>query len=220
MIEIIPTVVPNSLDDVNALLARCRSFSQTFHIDAADGTMTPNTTWVPATDGKLPEADSVFFEAHLMIAHPEAAGSAFARAGAKRVIAHAEAFDSEEEAKHSFDSWKTNGAKEVGIAALIATPLEALEPYILMCDSVTLMTIASVGAQGIPFDERGYGRVADLHARYPDIVIEVDGGVGMEQIAALVRAGASRFSVGSALSKSADPAKTHKELLDLAQGAL
>jgi ribulose-phosphate 3-epimerase len=220
MIEIIPTVVPDSLYDVNALLARCRSFSQTFHVDAANGTMTPNSTWIPSDSERLPAADAVFYEAHLMIAHPEAAGVAFAQAGAKRIVAHAEAFDSEDEAKTTFDSWKTNGAKEIGIAALITTPLEALDPYILTCDSVTLMTIGTVGTQGIPFDERGYGRVADLHARYPDLMIEVDGGVGVEQIAALVRAGAQRFSVGSALSKSPDPAKTHKELFDLAEGAL
>jgi ribulose-phosphate 3-epimerase len=220
MIEIIPTVVPSSADDVSALLARCRSFTQIFHIDAADGTMTPNATWIPNTDEKLPEAEAFFYEAHVMIAHPEAAGTAFAQAGAKRIIAHAEAFGSAEEAQETFDMWRAAGAREIGLAALITTPLEALDPYIEMCDSVTLMTIASVGTQGIPFDERGYGRVADLHARYPDLHIEVDGGIGAAQIATLVRAGATRFSVGSALSKSTDPAKTHKELFELAQGAL
>jgi ribulose-phosphate 3-epimerase len=220
MIEIIPTVVPSSSGDVSALLERCRTFSQTFHIDAADGSMTPNATWIPNSGEKLPEAESVFYEAHVMIAHPEAAGTAFAQAGAKRVIAHAEALGTAEEAQKTFDMWRAAGAAEIGLAALIETPLEALDPYILMCDSVTLMTIASVGTQGIPFDGRGSSRVADLHARYPDLLIEVDGGIGSAQIAALVRAGASRFSVGSAISKSTDPAKTHKELVELAQGAL
>jgi ribulose-phosphate 3-epimerase len=220
MIEVIPTVVPVSLDDMHALLMRCRSFARTFHIDAANGSMSPNTTWIPNTDEKLPEIETVFYEAHVMIAHPEAAGTSFARAGAKRVIAHAEAFDSAEEAQRTFDMWRASGASEIGLAALIATPLEALDPYIEMCDSVTLMTIATVGTQGIPFDERGYGRVADLHARYPDLVIEVDGGIGAGQIATLARAGASRFSVGSAISKSADPANVHKELLELAENAL
>jgi len=220
MSEVIPTVVPSSLDDVVAFVARCREFSKTFHVDAADGSLAPNDTWIPGVGEKLPESGALFYEAHVMAKHPEAAGNAFAAAGAKRIIAHVEAFDSEQEAGSAFASWRNNGATEIGIAALIATPLEALDPYIVSCQSVTLMTIASVGTQGIPFDERGYGRVADLHARYPDLLIEVDGGVGAAQIATLARAGARRFSVGSAISKSPDPAKTHRELLGLAEGAV
>lgn len=219
-IEILPTVVPQSLSDVAALLERCRAFSQALHVDAADGVLAPNKTWQPAPGEKLPDAEHMFYEAHLMVSHPEAAGNAFASAGAKRIIAHAEAFNSAEEAATAFSSWRTCGAEEIGIALLIDTPLEALEPYILSCQSVTLMTIPRVGTQGIPFDERGYGRVADLSSRYPDITIEVDGGVGAAQIAALARAGARRFSVGSAISKSQEPAKTHNELIELAKGAL
>jgi ribulose-phosphate 3-epimerase len=220
MMEVIPTVVPNSLEDVDVFVTKSEVFAQTFHVDAADGIFAPNKTWIPELNETLPEPEKFFYEAHLMIAHPEAAGNAFAIAGAKRIIAHAESFDSEDGAKRTFESWRTAGVKEIGVGLLIDTPLEALEPYIEQCDCVTLMTIASVGRQGIPFDERAYGRVADLHARYPDLVIEVDGGVSATHIATLARAGATRFSVGSAIAKSADPAQIHKELLDLAQKAL
>jgi len=220
MIELIPTVVPNSPEDIDVFLARSRAFSQTFHVDAADGIFAPNVTWIPAAGEKLAEADAFFFEAHLMAAHPEMAGKAFIEAGAKRVIAHVEAFDSAEEAEKIFGSWRAAGAKEVCVALLIATPLEALEGYVEMCDGVTLMSIASVGVQGIPFDERGYGRVADIHSRYPDLLIEVDGGVGETQIATLSRAGARRFSIGSAISKSADPAAEYQKLKSIAESAI
>lgn len=220
MIEIIPTVVPNTLEDVDVFVARSRSFAQTFHVDAADGIFAPNKTWIPELNETLPESEKFRYEAHLMVAHPEAAGSAFAMAGVSRIIAHAEAFDSEEEAKGALQAWKQAGAKEVCLALFIDTPLEALDPYMYSCDCVTLMSIARIGVQGNSFDERAYGRVADLHSRYPDLIIEVDGGVGKEQIAALARAGATRFSVGSAISRSADPAKTHKELFDLASAAV
>jgi len=219
-LEIVPTVVPQTSDDLATLLERCSSFAKTFHIDAADGVFAPNKTWMPAQEYKVPQPETILYEAHLMIKNPEIAGLDFVVSGVERIIAHVEAFDSFEEATKAFATWRVKGAKEIGIAALIETPLEALEAYVGICDSVTLMTIAEVGRQGIPFDERGYGRVADLHARYPDLVIEVDGGVGETQIATLTRAGARRFSVGSALSKSADPAKAHKELLELAKAAL
>jgi ribulose-phosphate 3-epimerase len=220
MIEIIPTVVPNGLEDVDALLARCRSFSQAFHIDFADGVFAPNKTWMPNPEDTFPESETIFYEAHLMVMHPEAAGLAVIAAGAKRLIAHVEAFDSIDEAKKTFDSWRIAGAKEFGVALLIETPLEAFEEYSLWANALTVMSIPRIGVQGIPFDERGYGRVADLHTRYPDFPIEVDGGVGEAQIATLTRAGATRFSVGSALAKSDDPAKTHSQLLSLAQAAV
>lgn len=220
MIEIIPTVVPNTANDVDVFVARCRPFTQTFHVDAADGIFAPNKTWMPAANERLPDRESIFYEAHLMIASPETAGKAFLAAGAKRLIAHAGAFASEEETKRTLDAWKEAGAKEVCLALLIETPLEALDPFIYSCDGVTLMSIATVGTQGIPFDERAYGRVADLHARYPELIIEVDGGVGETQIAALARAGATRFSVGSALAASADPAATYQKLKSIAESAI
>lgn len=220
MMEIVPTVVPNSLEDVEVFLEGCRSFATVLHVDAADGMFAPNKTWIPSAGEKLPEADTIFYEAHLMVTNPEAVGAAFIEAGAKRLIAHIGAFDAEEDLKRTFEAWKQAGAKEVCAALLMETPLEALDPFIYSCDGVTLMSIATVGRQGIPFDERAYGRAADLHARYPELSIEIDGGVGETQIATLARAGATRFSVGSALAQSADPAATHKKLLELAQKAV
>ena len=56
--------------------------------------------------------------------------------------------------------------------------------------------------------------------RFPDTLISVDGGVSSDNIADLVRAGARRFGVGSAISKASDPAAAHKALLALAQEAI
>lgn len=233
MMEIIPTnTCPPDLPELSRRSESFSKFAATVHLDIADAKFAPTISW-PYQDGEwselesmadrgnaLPYLEKLAYEAHLMIEKPFEIGGLLARAGCMRIVAHVEAFGSADEAKRTFDSWRENGAKEIGIAVLAATPLEALDEYIYLCESVTLMTIATIGAQGIPFDERGYGRVADLHARYPDLVIEVDGGVGKEQIATLARAGASRFSVGSAISKSPDPAQTHRELLELAQKAL
>lgn len=220
MIEIIPTVVPDSYEDIDAFVARNRGFSHAFHIDAADGIFAPNKTWMPDAGDRFPDADTLFYEAHLMVVEPEIAGKAFIASGGKRIIAHVQAFGSSDEAKRTFDLWKASGAAEIGVALLIDMPLEALDEYVLICDCVTLMSIPRIGVQGIPFDERAYGRVADLHARYPELRIEVDGGVGEMQIAALARAGASRFSIGSALAKAPDPAAMYRKLKLLAESAI
>jgi len=147
-------------------------------------------------------------------------GGLLAQAGCTRIIAHVETLDSATKAQEIFDSWRKNGAREIGIAILADTPLETLEAYSDLCQSVTVMSIASIGKQGIPFDERAYGRVADLHARYPDLVIEVDGGVSETQIATLARAGATRFSVGSAIAKASDPAAMYQKLKTIAESAI
>lgn len=214
-VEIIPTVVPQSIEDVIRVREKFGAFSSALHIDAADGVFAANTTWMPAPDEKLPNADIVVYEAHLMVENPLLIGVAYARAGAKRVIGHVEAFSHAESAQEAFAMWKGAGAEEVGVAILLTTSVDTLLPYLDLCDSVLFMTIASIGVQGIPFDERGIERIKEFHKRHKHMVIAVDGGVSESNIKTLARAGATRFSVGSALSKSKDPAAAYDKLAQL-----
>jgi ribulose-phosphate 3-epimerase len=211
-VEVVPTVVPDSLDDVARSRTAYAAFATALHVDAADGIFAPNKTWVPGPGELLPDAAGFMYEAHMMVATPLATGVAFARAGAKRIIGHIEAFQNAECAREAFAMWKGAGASEVGIGVLMKTPLEALVPYISICDSILFMTIASIGTQGIPFDPRGVERVAEFHKRYPHVLIAVDGGVNKDTAKALAKAGARRLSVGSAIQKSTDPAAMYKEL--------
>ncbi|MBI5457097.1 hypothetical protein HY969_05155 [Candidatus Kaiserbacteria bacterium] len=214
-IEIFPTVVPNSLGDIAVARERF-PFAPGLQIDAANGSLAPNTTWIPEPDEKMPDSAHVMYEAHLMIENPLTAGLSFVRAGAKRVIGHVEAFSNAESARETLDMWKKAGAKEVGLGVLLQTPLESLEPYLDICDFVLFMSIATIGKQGIPFDERGIERVKLFHKKHSDVPIAVDGGVSETNIKLFVKAGATRFSVGSAISKSDDPAGMYEKLLKLA----
>ncbi len=214
--EIIPTVVPTSLEDIAAAKKRYGAFSPALHIDATDGVFAPNRTWLPLSGEKLPEQGTTRYEAHLMIDNPLSIGVAFARAGATRIIGHIEAFSNAENAQEAFDMWTKAGAREVGVAILLDTPLEDLMAYMQLCDFVHMMTIAKVGKQGYKFDERSIARVAELHERYPETVISVDGGETKDVVDDLSRAGASRFCIGSALTKAKDPEKTYAQLVKAA----
>ncbi len=216
--EIVPTVVPSSLEDVNRSRESIAAFADALHVDAADGVFAPNTTWTPAPGDMLPDHATVFYEAHLMVQNPLSVGVAFARAGARRIIGHVEAFENCEQARETFAMWRKAGAHEIGIGVLMATSLEELAPYAALCDSVTLMTISTIGVQGLPFNEESFERVKEAHDRYPALRISVDGGVGPSNIKKLAKAGATRFSVGSAISKSDDPAATYKNLEIAARG--
>lgn len=214
MREIIPTIVPQSLDEISSFVS-AYSFASSIHLDAADGTFAPNTTWMVAKGDELPNADSILYEAHLMISDPEEIGVRYARAGAKRIIAHIEAFHRPADITHVVAAWKAAGADEVGLAVTIDTPLENLTPCAPLLDSILVMTIAKIGTQGNPFDAQGIERLESLRQRFPDLVLQADGGISQANAADVARAGASRLCVGSAFTSAANPAAVYKELSDI-----
>lgn len=224
-IEIIPTCVPRDADDLARGADAIRGFSEHIHIDVDDGLFAPVVTW-PYTEVGVWDAEQVSVpsgmrsEVHLMVEDPRSLGIEFVRAGARRIVAHVEAFATSDEAHGALDAWRENGAAEAGLGMLMATPFEVIEPLVRACDVVHLMSIASIGTQGIPYEPSAPARIAQFHARHPDTPISVDGGVGESNIVDLVRAGARRFGVGSAISKASDPAAAYARLKELAQSAL
>ncbi len=226
--EVIPTnTCPKTLEELARRSAAFSAFAPVVHLDVCDEKFAPARSW-PFFDGQWGELESMGvsrdklplagaplqYEVHLMIENPLSAGVAFARAGVSRIIAHVEAFKHADGAQDAFKMWRLSGAKEVGLAILMDTALDALRPYAGLCDEFLVMTIASVGKQGIPFDERGVARIAELHKRYPQMRIAADGGVAETNIATLRAAGASRFCVGSAIEKQPDPRGAYGSLLE------
>lgn len=232
-IEIVPTnTCPPDLDELTRRSAVVSAYASVVQLDVGDGVFVPVKSWpygegqwgeleiMGATKQGLPHIDTLLYEVHLMVQHPLSAGVAFARAGAKRIIGHIEAFGSAEKARDAFKMWKLSGAKEVGVAVLVDTSCDALAPYAGLCDVIMVMTIGKLGAQGAPFEPRAVERVAALRKRYPDMVIEVDGGISSGNIVPLTKAGATRFAVGSTLWKSANPTKTYATLKAAAEKAV
>lgn len=218
-IQIIPTVVPESLEDVLRARERYAPFAKELHIDIADGIFAKHTTWMPEEGDQLLSRDDFSYSAHLMVASPYDAGMLAVRAGVKTLIAHVEAFADEDDARRAFEMWRGESVS-VGAALLLETPLELLHTVLPVVDFVHLMSIETIGAQGAPFDSGIYDRVQELHVLHPDVRIGVDGGVSAQNIEELVRAGARRFSVGSVLAESEQPEDTYTTLKRLAESAL
>lgn len=218
MIEIVPTVVPESLEDIINTVEKYSSFAKTIHVDVADGVFAPNTTWMPKAGDTLPSG--MKYEIHMMVANPLETGLAYAAAGAHSLIGHAEAFKTALSASDAFASWKAVGVQTVQTAALFQTSLDELAPYVPISDLLLLMTIASIGVQGIPFEEEGIERVRRFKALHPAANIAVDGGVSEKNIARLAESGATHFCVGSALSKSNNPVAVYQSLCSLAAGRI
>ena len=229
-----PHIIPtNTCPPDSAELARRTerfvTFATDVHLDVSDGLFSPITSWpyvgtewrefeaLVSEGARLPYAETINYEVHLMVQEPRALGTLLARAGCKRLLPHVEAFSDEGEIRETFASWRDAGIAEIGLSLLVDTPLERIEPFIEECAVVQLMSIAKIGAQGQPFDERALSRVEELHAAHPELMVAVDGGITEANVELLVRTGANRLCVGSAISRAPDPKRVYDHMLARAQ---
>ena len=231
VIEIVPTnTCPPNLSELTSSSRAIAAFSKDVQLDISDGVFTNVRSW-PYGEGQwaevesmasssLPLSEILTYEIHLMVEDPVRIGALLARAGSRRIIAHTEVFADADGVSEAFALWRKAGAREIGLAILIETPLSALEPHISHCDVVQVMSITTLGSQGASYDARAVSRIEELHLKYPSLTIEVDGGVGESNIKDLARAGARRFGVGSAIMKAADPAAAYTHLKDSAEKAI
>lgn len=216
-IEIIPTCVPQSLEDSVQIAERVSAFSPALHIDVNDGIFAMPQTWPHdlTQPTMLPPIET---HVHAMVQDVTAYGAFFAHAGVHTLIVHGECMPSRDD----IDTWKRAGITECGTAFLLGTPIEHVieQIAVLRPDIVLLMSVATIGAQGAPFDERIYDRIRAVRAAYPDSVIAVDGGVSERNIIQLIESGATRLYVGAAIMRTDDPAASYAHLKALAKSAI
>ncbi len=218
--HIIPGILPVDFAEIESYASRCAAFTDWLQIDIADGRFAKSLTWpFRAAPGlseisanRLPQIISC--EMHLMTEEPGALGEMFARAGARRIIGHIEAFADESNVLAALRLWKQAGAQEVGLSVMLGTPLQKLEHVIAECGVVQLMSFKDedLGYQGRPFDDRALDRIEELHAMYPELMVAVDGGVSEAVLENVVRAGANRIVMGGVLKNSSEPEKLYARL--------
>lgn len=218
MIEILPAGPWKNRAEFEAMIAL---FPQApwVQLDVVDGIFAGSEpSWAPARGEMLPGSVSV--EAHLMVQDPLPLAHSLLESGAERIIFHIESFATIADAHHTLTEISTLGA-EVGITLLLDTPLDEIAALIPSATTtVQIMSIPRVGAQGVAFDERALQKIRELRERFPDVLIEVDGGVTLAYVPQLVVAGARRLAVGSALCKAPLPEVAYNEMMSVAQGAL
>jgi ribulose-phosphate 3-epimerase len=184
------------------------------HVDVMDGHFVPNITIGPLVVEAAKRVSTVPLDVHLMIEKPERYVDAFIRAGAAWLTVHVEACV---HLDRILASIREKGAK-AGVSLNPATPVAALE-YIL--DKVDLVLVMSVnpGFGGQRFIAASLDKIRALvnlrEERRLNFWIEVDGGINLDTIAAVSKAGADVFVAGSAIFGSADYAQTLRALKQL-----
>ena len=182
-----------------------------FHLDIMDGTFVPNISYgFPVVEAIASIAQKPL-DVHLMIVHPEKYIERFARIGTAMLSFHLNATDKPAQALLHI---RETGMK-AGLVINPDMPVEALYPYLHLCDHIILMSVFA-GFGGQRFIEDTYGRIRTLKAEIDrlglDVKIEVDGGVCPANAKALIEAGAEILVAGSAVFKADDPSEIIKAM--------
>ena len=166
------------------------------HLDVMDGHFVPNITFGPEVVRAIRPCSAKCFDAHLMIAPADPYLEAFAKAGADRIIVHAEA------ATHLDRTLQAIGAlgKKAGVSLNPATPESAVAYVLDRVDLVLVMTV-NPGFGGQAFLPGQLEKIRRLRSMIGDraIRIEVDGGITPETAPLAVEAGATVLVAGSAV---------------------
>lgn len=190
------------------------------HVDVMDGHFVPNITIGPPVVASLRKAipSDVPLDCHLMIENADRYIPAFADAGADWISVQQEASI---HLHRSLELIKSRGLK-AGVVINPATPLGSITEVLDIVDFVLVMSV-NPGFGGQKFIRSSLEKIrklAAIRAAIPNqFGIEVDGGVGMDTIADVVRAGAEILVIGSAIFGPGDPRLNTERLLKAAQEA-
>ena len=187
--------------------------AQFIHLDIMDGQFVPNITFGAPVVKAIRKCSDKIFDVHMMVDEPGRFLKDFADAGADYITIHAEA------SRHldkDLNEIRGLGCK-AGLVLNPATPLDVLEWTAPLCDMVLLMSVnPGFGAQKfIPYTYEKIRALRKLLDRKnPETLIEIDGGVKLDNAGALLEAGADVLVAGSAVFGE-DPAARTRDFLEI-----
>lgn len=181
------------------------------HVDVMDGHFVPNITIGPAVVASLRKTTLLPFDVHLMIENASLYIDAFARAGANWISVH-------QEACLHLDRVLTkirDAGVHPGVVLNPATPLSAIQSVLSQVEYVLVMSV-NPGFAGQTFIASTFDKIRALAAlrreQKLNFLIEVDGGVKLDNIEELATAGADIFVAGSAIFGTDNYATTIREM--------
>ncbi|MCX7844535.1 MAG: ribulose-phosphate 3-epimerase [Candidatus Bipolaricaulota bacterium] len=172
------------------------------HFDVMDGHFVPNLTFGPLLPNALREKIALPFDIHLMVDRPALYAPRFAVRPGDVITFHVEALDPPDA---GIEAVRKLGCR-VGLSLRPRTPLSLLAPYLDQIDWVLVMSVEP-GFGGQSFLPESLGRIAQLRRMIGDrpIQIAVDGGLGPENVAEVLRAGAEVIVAGAAIFRAKNP---------------
>jgi len=194
MIEIIPSILTNSPEEAKELLTRCEGATERVSIDIIDGKFADNKTIDPSV---LAEVDTnIKLDFQLMVVDPINWIERCVRAGADRIIGHIEHMEDQVE----FVGKVQELGSHVGLGIDLPTSVADINPTILNNLDVVLVMSVKAGFGGQKFDKMAIEKIILLdEIRSRDLTpyrIQADGGITLESIYNVRKAGVDEVSVG------------------------
>jgi ribulose-phosphate 3-epimerase len=216
LIELAPSILSADFARLaDQIQAATEGGASVMHLDVMDGHFVPNLTIGPPVVASIRKHTNLPLDCHLMIENPDEFIPAFVDAGANWISVHQEAT---RHLNRTLEHIRDHGLK-VGVVLNPATPVETLSEVLDLIDYVLVMSV-NPGFGGQKFIPGSLHKIANLarirQARGLDYRIEVDGGISLETVGDVVRAGAEILVAGNAVFGKGDPKKQAEQLLKAA----
>ncbi|HOK44950.1 MAG TPA: ribulose-phosphate 3-epimerase [Bryobacteraceae bacterium] len=220
MIQIVPSILSADFARLGEEIQRVEQGGATMlHLDVMDGHFVPNLTIGPPVVKSIRKITKMTLDVHLMITDADKYAPVFIEAGADQVSVHQEA------CPHLDGTIRAIQAEGVpaGVVLNPATPVSALEDVLYLVDYVLIMSV-NPGFGGQKLIPRCLDKVRQLARLRKELglkfAIEIDGGVNLDNIGDIVRAGCDWLVSGASIFHSPDPAATVAKMRALAQEAM
>jgi ribulose-phosphate 3-epimerase len=188
------------------------------HIDIMDGHFVPNLTFGPQLVASLKKKATLPLDVHLMVDNPQEVIPWFLDAGADWVSIHAEASTNLDRDILTI----RDAGRKAGAVLNPTTPLDVLDAILDSLDYVLLMSV-NPGRGSQKFIESTHQKIQNLSRRIEErqlrTLIEIDGGVNLENMEILVKDGAQVFVAGNAIFNHPHPQEVVTRMKDIAQRA-
>lgn len=219
MAQILPSILAADFARLGEQIAAVeRGGASMLHIDVMDGHFVPNLTLGPPLVESIRKITKMTFDVHLMITDPDTYAPVFIQAGANQVSVHQEAC---RHLDRTLRMIQDHGAK-AGVVLNPATPIATLDEVMDVADYVLIMSV-NPGFGGQKFIPNALNKVRALDRKRKALglpfQIEIDGGVGLDNLAEVVQAGVDWVVAGSSVFHSVDPSATVMQMQKIARDA-
>lgn len=217
--EIIPAILPKNFREIEEKIEQIIGLVPIVQIDICDGKYVPTVTWpywkedenfkaIISEERGMPEWEKLNYEFDLMVSDiSEEEIKKWITAGALRIILHIE---SKEDLNSVIDS--ISGLVEIGLTVNMDTDIEKIRKYIDKIQYIQVMGIRKAGFQGQNLENASIEKIKEIRKEFPEMIIQVDGGVSIDNAEILKEAGANRLVAGSAIFKSENVFEAYEEL--------
>ena len=203
-IRVLPSLLSADFSKLAEELEACEAAgARSLHVDVMDGHFVPNLTLGPFIVEAMRKHSSAWLDVHLMMTNPLDYVQAFRDAGSDAITIHVEAVGPRQMGA-AIAQVRATGAK-VGLAFNPDTDPSLWFKFMDQVDLVMFMTVyPGFGGQSFIPEVRPF--IRKTRAAFPDLDIQVDGGINRDTIPLVIEDGANHLVCGSAYFKDADPA--------------